>query len=250
MHDSIDKNMCARAEEMVTFLYGEATREEAKAFEQHMQQCSGCRSELAAFGDVRAAVGQWRQQALGTMASPAVEIQGARNFATAQRRSALAALREFFTLSPTWMRAATGVAAIVFCALAAIAVAYFVQQPQTVVVEKPFNSGYTEKEVEEKIALALKKQNESPVKDTPEVSAQQVATARDEQSIAQPEIKRRASAASQLAKNNRRPQVMPRVVSRSSKMELASADYLPFTAPGDEEKLPSLADLVDEDNDE
>jgi hypothetical protein len=243
---------CARAEEMVTYLYGEATRDETRDFEKHMQNCSSCASELAAFGNVREAVGEWRQQSLGSFASPALEANDARHFTPAvthaRTPSALAALREFFTLSPAWMRAATAVAVVIFCALAAIAVAYFIQKPQTEVVQTPGKSGYSEKEVEEKIAEALRKQDELQVKDAPVASPESVEIADTEQRIAKPQIKRKANLAPQLANNNRRQQVVPRIVPRSSKMELASTDFLPFTASSDEEKLPSLVDLVDEDN--
>ncbi len=253
MKDSTGTNLCARAEDMVTYLYGEATRDEAKDFEQHMQRCASCRLEFATFGDVREAVGEWRQQALGTLISPVAEAEAARPFAPlaapTQRRSALAALREFFTLSPVWMRAATAAAALVFCALAAIAVAYFVQQPQTEVVEKPGKSGYSQKEVEAMIADALRKQNEAKVKDAPVASPESVKVVSNEQPKVNTQSKRNVSVAPQFAKTNRRPQVVtPRTVARPSKMELASTDFLPFTAPKDEEKLPSLTDLVDDDN--
>jgi hypothetical protein len=256
MKDSTSTNVCARAEDMVTYLYNEATLDEAKDFEQHIKLCSSCRSELATFGDVREAVGEWRQQALGSLTSPAVEADAARRFAPvvahAPRRSAIIALREFFTLSPTWMRAATAVAVLAFCALAAVAVAYFVRQPQTIVVEKQGQQGYSNKEVEAKIADAIRKQNEenqANVKDAPLPSPENVKRASNEQPNNQPQIKRGASIAPQLAKNTRRPQVIvPRTVVRPSKMELASTEFLPFTAPKAEDKLPSLADLVDDDN--
>jgi hypothetical protein len=253
MKDLTNTNSCARAEDMVTYLYNEATPAEAKDFEQHIKLCSSCRSELATFGDVREAMGEWRQQSLGTLTVPTVEADTARHFAPAmvpaRRRSALAAFREFFTLSPMWMRAATAVAALMFCALAVIAVAYFTRQPQTVVLEKPGKAGYSEKDVEEKIAQALKQQNESQLKDAPVHSPENVKMASNEQPKVNTKIKRNASVAPQLANNNRRRQVVPpRNLARPSKMELASTEFLPFTASKDEEKLPSLADLVDEDN--
>lgn len=256
MKDSTSMNVCARSEDMVTYLYNEATLDEAKDFEQHIKLCSSCRSELAAFGVVREAVGEWRQQALGSLTSPAVEADAARRFASvvapARRRSAIIALREFFTLSPTWMRAATAVAVLAFCALAAVSVAYFVRQPQTIVVEKQGTQGYSDKEVEAKIADAIRKQNEANearVKETPVPPPENVKMANNEQPKNQTQIKRGANVAPQLAKNNRRQQVVvPRTVARPSKMELASTEFLPFTAPKDEDKLPSLADLVDDDN--
>jgi hypothetical protein len=249
MKGSASTNLCARADDLVAYLYNEATSTEARDFENHMQHCASCCTELAAFGNVREAIGVWRQQALGSLAAPALEDNAARvsAFATspARRRSALGALREFFTLSPAWMRAATAVAALMFCALAAIAVAYFVQQPQTVIVEKPTRSGYSDEEVEKRIAEALKKQDESQTKDAPVTSSGSVADNR--QTKAQPQSKRSISGATQVANNKRRQQSVPRNRVRPS-TEPDSTDYLPFTASVDEEKLPTLTDLVNDDN--
>src|SRR5215213_1680764 len=129
-------NTCGRAEALVTYLYGEATADEARDFEGHLRQCAACRTELADFGGVREAIGDWRLQALGTLAHTATEPDASPRFnaeETPQRRpaSALAALREFFALSTAWVRAATAAVAVAFCALAAIAVAHFVEQPRT-----------------------------------------------------------------------------------------------------------------------
>lgn len=246
-------NPCARAEDLVTYLYNEATRAEAKDFEHHMQHCASCRTEFATFGDVREAMGEWRRQALGSLTSPSFEAHASQVFAPAVapalRRSALGALREFFALSPAWMRAATAVAALMFCALAAIAVFYFAQQPQTVVVEKPVKSGYSDEEVKRIVAEAMKKQQESQKQEAPSPSAE-IARARDsEQPKARPQIERNASGAPQMANNNRRRQSVPRAVAQPS-TELVSTNYLPFTASEDDEKLPSLADLVDDANQE
>ena len=198
---------------------------------------------------MREAISEWRHQALGSLASTALESNAAQVSAfaisTARRRSALAALREFFTLSPAWMRAATAVAVLMFCALAAIAVAYFVQQPQTVTVEKPTTQGYSEEEVEKRIAEALKKQNEAQTKDAPVTSPENVADNRGTKAL--PQSKRSTYGATQVANNKRRQQSVPRNRVRPS-IEPDSADYLPFTASVDEEKLPSLTDLVNDDN--
>ncbi|HUQ33735.1 MAG TPA: zf-HC2 domain-containing protein [Pyrinomonadaceae bacterium] len=249
MQETNGTNICARTEELVTYLYGEATRDEAKAFEAHMQVCASCRAELSTFGNVREAMGEWRQQSLGSFASSTgMEASAAQALAAGHKRrsSAMAALREFFTLSPTWMRAATAAAALLFCALAVIAVAYFRQQPQTVVVEKFIKSGYTEKEVEEMIAKAIKEQNESRVKDAPTPTNESITAASNEQPKAQPRIKHGISGAQQLAGNDRKQQSGPR--SRVRPSLPVSTDYLPFTASVDDEKLPSLSDLVEDVN--
>jgi len=120
---------CERASDLVAFLYGEAGPAEARDFRLHLNACDECREELAAFGEVRARVVGWRAEALGD--APALGLSRAfeaepgaasSSFAPAPRaRSARAALREFFALSPWWLRAATTAALLVFCGLAALA---------------------------------------------------------------------------------------------------------------------------------
>ncbi|HEX8722630.1 MAG TPA: zf-HC2 domain-containing protein, partial [Pyrinomonadaceae bacterium] len=60
---------CDRAEEFVTYLYGEAEPAEARAFRRHLEACAVCRDELAALGVVREGLGLWRAEALGTVPS-------------------------------------------------------------------------------------------------------------------------------------------------------------------------------------
>jgi hypothetical protein len=116
---------CERAEELVTYLYGEAAPEEAKAFRQHLNACAVCREELAAFGAVREAVGEWRAEALSTIPSLDI-VEGLSPAAVSSRpaperkRSAVAALREFFSLSPLWLQAGAAAALLAVCALAAM----------------------------------------------------------------------------------------------------------------------------------
>ncbi|HVG30072.1 MAG TPA: hypothetical protein VM864_10265, partial [Pyrinomonadaceae bacterium] len=103
-----------------------------------------CGEELAAFGGVRASVGDWREEVMRS--TPALnvaervapvaaaasaaktearaqEVAHAAEAGRARKRSASAALREFFSLSPLWLRAATAAAAVLFCALAALTLA-------------------------------------------------------------------------------------------------------------------------------
>jgi anti-sigma factor RsiW len=118
---------CDRAGEMVTYLYGEAAPAEAKAFRRHLTGCAVCRDEMAAFGGVREMVGEWRAEALGTVPSLGMDESFATTHgmrpAHARERSAIAALREFFSLSPLWLRAGAVAATLVFCALAALTLA-------------------------------------------------------------------------------------------------------------------------------
>lgn len=117
---------CDRTEELVAYLYGEASAAEAESFTQHLSVCASCRHELSAFGAVRGAVGAWRVEALSV--SPSLTLGGAPAATSpfpveqrpARKRSALAALREFFALSPLWLQAASVAATLLVCALAAL----------------------------------------------------------------------------------------------------------------------------------
>jgi hypothetical protein len=126
----MNRRQCDRTEELVAYLYGEASAAEAESFTQHLSVCASCRDELSAFGAVREAVGAWRAEALSV--SPSLTLADASAAATspsnpfetrARKRSALAALHEFFTLSPLWLQAGSVAATILVCALAALTVA-------------------------------------------------------------------------------------------------------------------------------
>jgi hypothetical protein len=114
---------CERAEEFVTYLYGEATPEESRVFRQHLEACAVCREELAALGGVRESVGVWRAEAFGSL--PSLDLGGALAplRTPVRKRSASAALREFFSLAPLWLRAGAFAATLAVCALAALTLA-------------------------------------------------------------------------------------------------------------------------------
>jgi hypothetical protein len=134
MNETTNINHCERAGELVSYFYNEATRDERASFDAHLASCTACRDELGAFAGVREAVGHWRAEILN--AAPAhASFAGAATPTTKGARSerdasiaprsaanALAALREFFALSPVWMRAGMSAAALVVCALAALAI--------------------------------------------------------------------------------------------------------------------------------
>jgi anti-sigma factor RsiW len=123
-----ETNPCGHAEQLVSYLYGESAAAERARFEQHLAACVACRDELQAFGQVREAVGAWRAELLtdapafvATDVSPTDATR--RNVVVApSRRSAWVALREFFALSPAWLRVGAVAASLVVCALAALAV--------------------------------------------------------------------------------------------------------------------------------
>lgn len=122
-----ETNPCGRGEQLVGYLYGEAAEAERAGFEQHLSQCAPCRAELAAFTQVREAVGEWRAELLAhapaVLAADAIPAAAPpRTFSVEPaRRSRWDALREFFALSPAWLRFGSAAAAAVVCALAALA---------------------------------------------------------------------------------------------------------------------------------
>src|SRR2546421_7756336 len=105
MHEVKQRPACHRAEDLVTYLYGEAGEADALDFGKHLQQCDACRSEFGVFNQVHDSILTWRNEALGVAFDPrAVAIDSAvesNQFVRHERKlSALAALREFFTVSP------------------------------------------------------------------------------------------------------------------------------------------------------
>ncbi|HUE84165.1 MAG TPA: zf-HC2 domain-containing protein [Pyrinomonadaceae bacterium] len=162
---------CERAPDLVAFLYGEASPAEAKQFQTHIQTCASCRSDLVAFGGIRESLGSWRLEALGSSS-----VSSARSLNESPREelvkpSAVAAIREFFRLSPLWMKGAVAFASLLFCVLAALAIARISTGPSspplaeventptvidTVANKEPESKNTEEKSSEEKTLTANK----------------------------------------------------------------------------------------------
>jgi len=66
-------------------------------------------------------------------------------------------LREFFNLSPLWMKGAVGFAAVIFCALVVLVLARTGNQTTPVVAESGVRK-YSEEEMQQSVAKALKEQ--------------------------------------------------------------------------------------------
>lgn len=96
------KAICDRQEDLVTYLYDEATAPERASFEQHLGECAPCRAELNAFGRMRDELSLWQ---VGF--APRTEL--------VLPRGKMEVLREFVGLFPLWVRglATTGMAAAV-----------------------------------------------------------------------------------------------------------------------------------------
>ncbi|MBA3633847.1 MAG: zf-HC2 domain-containing protein [Acidobacteria bacterium] len=109
---------CAFAEQIVSYLYGEANSREKTKFEAHLKNCPGCADELAGFGFVRSSVQKWHKEFL-QLETPVMEFplhQSPETIVTVtNKRSWFAELRQLFTLSPTWATAATAFAVLAVC---------------------------------------------------------------------------------------------------------------------------------------
>lgn len=199
---------------MIAFLYNEANESEKRDFELHLQQCSNCLEEVAAFAGVRESITAWRDEALsGFVATP-----------IASKKSALAALRQFFDLSPLWLKGATAFALVVFCVLAAVAVVRLKAPQPALTVVNP-GAVYTEQDVNRMIKEALAKQeNATQPVETPAIV------------VNSPKPKRIAKS-SQIA-NSRRP------LSRAEREQLA-AD-LRLVSTDDDAGLSLLGDRINQ----
>jgi hypothetical protein len=129
---------CVRADDLISWLYGEADEDESRSFPQHLRTCRQCSKDAEALRSVRQSVAMWRDASLGALASRPTARVGVR------RRSAGAAIREFFALSPFWMKAATGFASVLFCILAVLAVMKIRETPQIITLVSP---GKSEQEI-------------------------------------------------------------------------------------------------------
>jgi hypothetical protein len=113
MNERQNSPSCEHAPDLIAFLYGEADERETRDFQLHLQQCGTCREEVASFGAVRESITEYRDEALAGFVSTPV--------AQPKTKSALAALRQFFDLSPLWLKGATALVAVTFCLLVGLA---------------------------------------------------------------------------------------------------------------------------------
>jgi hypothetical protein len=126
---------CGRENDLVGFLYGELDAMEKQSFHRHLQDCAACSSQLSSFNDIRESVVNWRNESLGALKSPVEHPSVARM--DHPRRSAMAALREFFNLSPLWLKGTVAFASLLFCLFAVLAATRLMEtKPETSIVNK------------------------------------------------------------------------------------------------------------------
>ncbi|MEP6819457.1 MAG: zf-HC2 domain-containing protein [bacterium] len=138
---------CGRENELIGFLYGELNESEARAFQRHLHECAACSTEFAGFGEVRELVVAWRNESLSSIGLTAPLTGSSPARAAEAKPSAMAALREFFNLSPLWMKGAVAFAAILFCVLGGLALARLRDKPPAPVVAVPVTSTQSPQEL-------------------------------------------------------------------------------------------------------
>src|SRR6185503_6961868 len=143
MKEKVDGPGCGRENDLIAFLYGELDSRESTAFRSHMQECHRCTAELAEFSSIRESVGVWRNEALVGVTSPSFQVASVYRSDVA-KPGALSALREFFNLSPLWMKGAVVFASLLFCLFAVLAVARLRETPPPAVTNDSSPKRYSQ----------------------------------------------------------------------------------------------------------
>jgi hypothetical protein len=170
MNETVKSQSCERGNDLISFLYGEAEEREARDFEGHLKFCRQCQSELASFGVLRQSIGEWKEEALSGFVSPQI-------VAPVRQKSALAALREFFDLSPLWLKGAVGFAAGLVCVMALALVMSLNKPVQPIAsTQTPSDAKYSQQQLQEAIDKALRDQKESLATATVPKSDKEVGT--------------------------------------------------------------------------
>jgi len=177
-----ERPICHRAEDLVAYLYNEAGEIDAQDFADHAEQCDACRSELALFRQVHESIVLWRNEALGTFspASQAADLAGAtgsvEHVPHERKLSALQALRQFFSISPLWLRGATAFAALLLCVLALVVISRSWRPPAPVAKNSAEEKVYTATQFHDAVEKAVNEklsQSEVSAQKSPNVAAGQ-----------------------------------------------------------------------------
>ena len=112
---------CAFAEQIVSYLYGEANAKEKTVFETHLNSCAACTEEFAGFNSVHSTIIEWRNEEFLSLETPSIEIpyEKPRDFFypetdTKVSGNWLAEIRRVFSFSPALTASAT-FAIVIIC---------------------------------------------------------------------------------------------------------------------------------------
>ncbi|HYJ86583.1 MAG TPA: hypothetical protein VEW46_11035 [Pyrinomonadaceae bacterium] len=148
---------CGRENDLVDFLYGELEPMAKRNFQLHMQGCTDCSSQLSSFNDIRESVVSWRNESLGAL-TPTVPHPAAAQIER-PKPSALAALREFFNLSPLWLKGTVAFASLLFCLFSVLAAVRLMETtPETTAVNKTGGQASSVKELDSEVERRVKEE--------------------------------------------------------------------------------------------
>jgi Putative zinc-finger len=101
MPNKNNQAVCGRKEDLITYLYNEASDEERASFESHLDDCHSCRDDCSAFARVRDDLSAWE---VGY--TPRTEIVLPKSWSKSWPKR-LDSLREFINFFPGWARGAS-----------------------------------------------------------------------------------------------------------------------------------------------
>jgi hypothetical protein len=227
-----ERPVCHRSEDLVTYLYNEASAAEAQDFASHVETCEACRAEFAVFSQVHESILLWRNEALGSAFSPSAQAApvlaeattDSRQFVRHERKlPALAALREFFSVSPLWLRGATAFGALLLCVLAILAMSRLSQR-QSPVANNETKPKYSQRDIDQARQKGIDEGMARASRENAPPKGETTATVRP----------RKTESRMQLAENRAQPRA--RGLTRAEREQLL-AD-LRLTPGRDEEELP------------
>lgn len=234
MEERSSTRKCDRENDLIAFLYSEVNEREARDFERHLKTCSLCESELGAFKPIRESIIEWRDEAFGRVHETAFD---SRPLASA-KRSATAALREFFNLSPLWLKGAVAFASILFFVFGGLALVRLLNQSDGRAASNDPKL-YTQEELSKKIDEAVHAKVQELAKQKEESRTDQTATLNDDLKTVQASMRpSRKSASVHRVKPSSRP------LTRTEREQLATD--LRLVSPEDEITLDLLGDRINQ----
>lgn len=161
MEDRIEASSCERGGDLIAFLYHELSEQETRDFERHLATCSSCAHELGSFREIRSGVVAWREQTLGL--SP-VSTPPRLALGQPEKPSALLAIRQFFALSPVWLKGSVAFASLLLMATVALLVMNLNSSRVAPMVEHRYTETELKAKIEEGIQARLREINSASEK--------------------------------------------------------------------------------------
>jgi hypothetical protein len=238
MSDAMNSKVCGRAEDLISFLYGELDEREARDFQQHRKDCPNCQAELDSFGSVRQSLLAWRDQSLGFAAGASSMVGETASLKRQRKGSAWAAIQSFFDLSPFWLKGATAFAVVFFCVLSGLVVFRSLgkSEVQPNIVKQNYSPEQLEAEVQRRVALKIAAMKNSDEATTSTATVVNDPNPRRQSVVRAKPMPRNVAVANPLPQKTRKP------LTRAEREQLA-AD-LRLISDDDEDSLQLLGDRI------